>query len=406
MRHRRTKSSGTGYALQSSGGALARPVVGYPQEDPSSVGASAGASVEAVGASFGASFKASLRTSSAVLTSMSLILLVTMTSTPSCSAAQFQDADVPLEANATPPKLPMTAGNSHAAADDSHVLHGKAEVTEITKDKNLKDWQAAQFYAQGTKALDAKKIKLAADLFKRAGDDFDAADDLKFEAQARYAEAQARRLLGEANKATKLYQRSIELFKEYDPLSPYLKPSLDYLKSVAPQLTGQVAMEKARLTLLTAPTRIVTVDRNVTLKAGLSEYGSNKLMAQKAVSDVSSNYVQNTIHKAFLRMTCLETAELGSNDITAENRWYPLITDGRTVTMSTTSDFMAPAIKVKINARYYNVTVDLPELGSNRRTVFLLTDGSHIVAIDPATEDMWSLVGDFSIRKRNSPGRS
>lgn len=314
-----------------------------------------------------------------------IVLLGFATAVP--SVASTSDDAVPVEAETTEAQSPE--GNSH-------ILHGKAEVTTTAREKNFRAWQSSQFYTQGTLALNAQNFRLAADLFKRAGDGFDQAEYEKFEAEARFAEAQSRRLLGQAKQATKLYQQAIQLFKEYDPLSPYLKPALDDLKIVAPQLAGQVAMEKARLSLLTQPTRIVTVDRDVTLKAGLSEYGSSKLMAQKATSDVSSDYVHDTIHKAFVRMTCLETAELGSNYITAEHRWYPLITSGRTVTIATHSGFTAPEIKVKINARFYYVPLDLPELGTNRRTVFLLTDGSHIIAIDPSTEDMWSLIGDFS----------
>jgi hypothetical protein len=60
---------------------------------------------------------------------------------------------------------------------------------------------------------------------------------------------------------------------------------------------------------------------------------------------------------------------------------------------------MAPMISIRINGRPYNIAVDLPDLGTSQRTVFLLTDGMHIVAIDPATEDMWKLNADFTGKK-------
>jgi tetratricopeptide (TPR) repeat protein len=276
----------------------------------------------------------------------------------------------------------------------SRVLQGKAEAVSI-REKNMRAFQASQLYKQGALALDKKNYKLAADLFKRAGDGFDMDGSEKFQAQAKFAEAQSRRLLGQTDKASKLFQAAIDLFNEYDPLSPYLKAALDNVKKLSPALTAQVTRDQARLRMLEVPTRIVTVDRNVVLKGGLSDFGSQKLLAQKATSDVQSDYVNKTVHKAFVRMTCLETAELGSNYQTAENRWYPLLASGRTLAIGASQDFLSPSISVKINERFYNVAVDLPDIGSSKRTVFLLTDGSHIVAIEPNSEDMWSLVGDF-----------
>jgi len=284
------------------------------------------------------------------------------------------------------------AASSGDSGSSPKVLHGNAEVTAARD--NFKAWQASKLYEQGAMALDAKNMRLAAECFKRAAPGFDQPGYEKFEAQAKFAEAQSRRLLGQTKESARLYQAAIDLFNEYDPLSPYLKAALDNLPKVAPNLKGKVETDKARLRALTLPTRIMRVDRNVALKGGLSEYGS-KLLAQKALVDVPSDYVKEVMHKAFVKMTCLETADLGSNYITAQNRWYPLISNGKTVAISASSSFMVPTIAVKINERSYNVGVDLPGLGTSKRTVFLLTDGCHIIAIDPNTEDMWNLDSDF-----------
>ena len=312
-------------------------------------------------------------------------------------------ANQPGDATGAEPPIPVPssvgAGSSVASTTSGtgggvKMLQGKAESISF-KDRNFRAWQSSQFYQQGALALDRKNFKLAADLFKRAGNGFDMEGSEKFQAESLFAEAQSRRLLGQTDKASKLYQAAIDLFNEYDPLSPYLKAALDNLKKVSPSLAAQVSRDEARLKALTIPTSIMRVDRNVVLKGGLSDFGSQKLLAQKATSDVQSDYVNKTVHKAFVKMTCLETAELGSNSITAENRWYPLIANGRTVAIGASSDFLAPSISIKINERFYNVAVELPEIGSTKRTVFLLTDGNHIVAIEPSSEDMWSLVGDF-----------
>jgi hypothetical protein len=292
------------------------------------------------------------------------------------------------------PAIPKGAENS--ASVDANVLKGKAEMSTSRGNPELRAWQASQTYKQAIAALDGKNFKVAANLFKSAAGGFDQAGYEKYQAQALFAEAQSRRMSGQSKEASKCYQAAIDMFNEYDPLSPYLKPALDYLKKVSPNLKGKVDTQKARLDAILIPTRIMTVDRNVVLKGSLTDFGDQKLLAQKATADVPKGYVDETIHKAFIRMTCLETAELGSNYITAENRWYPLIASGKTVILSASNDFLAPSISVKINHRPYNVAVDLPGIGVNKRTVFLLTDGNHLIAIDPSTEDMWSLMSDFS----------
>jgi hypothetical protein len=292
--------------------------------------------------------------------------------------------------------VPTTDGPDAKPAPDNNakILKGKAE-TRVVKDANLRAWQASQVYKQATLALNKNNLRLAADLFKKAGEGFDIDGCEKFQAQAFFAEAQTRRLLGQTDQASKLYQAAIDLFNDYDPLSPYLKGALDNLKKVSPKLAGQVMTQEARLNALMIPTTIMKVDRNVVLKGGLSDFGSANLLAEKGTADVQSAEINKVVHQAFVRMTCLETAELGSNSITAENRWYPLLANGRTVAIGASSDFLTPSIKVRINERFYNIGVELPGIGSSKRTVFLLTDGNHIVAIEPNSEDMWSLVGDF-----------
>jgi hypothetical protein len=305
------------------------------------------------------------------------------------------------------PKAALVPPTATTLPQPAQKLEGRAEVNAL-RDPNVL-MKAGQSYRQGVAALSVKNVRAAADLFKLAGDQLETiTGQEQFLGEARYAEAQSRRLLGQTDAAARLYQAAIDLFKEYDPLSPYLKGSLDSLKKLKPGLSGKVAQDEWRLKALANPTQIITVDRNVRLKGRISDAGV-RLSAEKAASDVESGYVRDTVHQAFLKMTCLETAELGSNYNTAQARWLPLLADGQTASLTTSSDLNTPSISVKLNGRYYNVLVALPELSANRRTVFLLTDGSKIIAIDPSTEDVWLMVAkfgnpkgpDFSWRKLN-----
>ncbi|MBX9772073.1 MAG: hypothetical protein K2X29_11920, partial [Candidatus Obscuribacterales bacterium] len=111
----------------------------------------------------------------------------------------------------------------------------------------------------------------------------------------------------------------------------------------------------------------------------------------KAVLDVEKKFIDDSIHQCFVEMTCLETAEIGSNSTNATNRWVPLMAYGKTVAVNATDDLTCPVINVKINGRPYSVSVSLPELGAALRTVLLVTDGAKICAIDPYSNDIWLL---------------
>jgi len=274
-------------------------------------------------------------------------------------------------------------------------LEGKAEVNSIKDEKTAA--LAAQAYKQGVMALSSRNGQLAAECFKRAGDLFEAVlGDEKYLAEARYAEAQSRRMIGQIDASSKLYQAAVDLFQEYDPLSPYLKGALDSLKKTNPTLTGKVNQAEAQLQAMKNPTKVMLVDRNIVLKGGVTDSGPIRLIAEKATSDVATAYVTKNVHQAFIKMTCLETAELGSNYNTADARWLPLISNGKTVTLSASSDdYLAPMISVKLNGKMYNVVIDLPDLTASKKTVFLLTDGRNIIAIDPSTEDVWLMLTKF-----------
>ncbi len=309
----------------------------------------------------------------------------------SCLAAESGEREK-LSAVSAPSLAPEPQDKSERP---SVKLDGKLEIN-TTRDNAERSLKAGTYYRQGVAALGGKNIKAAADFFKKSADLLESnVGEEKYLAEARFAQAQAQRQIGQISEASKTYQAAVDLFMEYDPLSPYLKASLDSLKEIDPALKGKVAQDEAKLKALQNPTRIITVDRSIKLKGSVLDSGNVKLLEEKATSDVASAFVRKNVKEAFVKMTCLETAELGSNYNTAEARWLPLISNGKTVTISASSDFLAPMISVKLNGRMYNVAVDLPELSMNQRTVFLLTDGRNVIAIDPASEDVWLMMAKF-----------
>jgi hypothetical protein len=269
-------------------------------------------------------------------------------------------------------------------------FEGKAEVT-VAEDNAARAQNATRFYKLGVKALDKRDYNGAALDFMHAGDILQSLSGCeKFLAEARFAEAQARRLAGQKVTAARLYQSAVDLFEEYDPLNAYLKAALDNLRPLKPELKGKINQSEVRLNALANTNRLITVDRNIVLKGGISDNGI--ILTDVEHAKLDNDFIRKTVYKAFCEMTCIETTALGSNSITAETRWLPLIAKGSVVSFSTSSsNFLNPLITIKLNGRYFTVPVDLPGLSANRRTVYLLTDGAHIIAIDPAKETVWSL---------------
>jgi tetratricopeptide (TPR) repeat protein len=317
-------------------------------------------------------------------------------------SAKKSDEKTSLKSGSTESSVPSEAGPDSAPvaptkkAAKGDVLKGSAEVTRSNEDNQLRAWRAAQLYKQGVACLGLRNFKFAAEYFKQSGDLFETTFGYeKALAESRYAEAQARRLLGQTQQASKLYQAAIDLFQEYDPLSPYLKGAMDTLKNISPNLKAGLAKSEFRFQALKLNNRVVSIDRNVILKGRVTDDGQARLMAEKALLDLGSDYVKKTIHKAFVRMTCLETTDIGSNYNNADDRWLPLIANGKTVALTASQDGINPIITLKLNERLVNTSVDLPGLAGSKRTVLLLTDGHSVIAIDPGTEDIWKLVPSF-----------
>ena len=293
--------------------------------------------------------------------------------------------------------VPSVGSFNRNDKNKSIILHGKAEMVE-RHDSALHALEASRMYQRGVLCLSSKRYGVAADCFKSAGDQFAlSVGNEKFLAEARFAEAQSRRMLGQKQAATQLYQEAADLFQQYDPLSPYLKAALDNLNLPSPGLHGRVSQAQANLKTLSAASSIQSVEKDVYLKGGATDLESGtQWHSGRGTADVTNAFIKKTVLQAFVKMTCLETAELGSNYYTAADRYVPLKANGKTVALSATSGFMAPVVRIRLNGRFYSVGIDLPDLSSSRRTVYLVTDGRNVLAIDPATYDVWKLYAKFN----------
>ncbi len=300
-------------------------------------------------------------------------------------------------------------------------LEGKAEMAAPLF-TNLREWQASQYYKQGVSALSVNNLYGAAEQFRIAEAGFAMANNGRFQAQAKYAEAQTRRMLRQNAQAATLYAAAAELFRKYDPTSPYLKASIDQVgllsmvgktapnnkKPLQGQATENELPPEQQLKSLPAMTdhvdKVVPLSGSVTqlaggikvdsLKDGDFFNGGNQLPKAAAVN-VSDAYVKNTVLKAFTDMTCLEFAALGGNYYTAPDLYSSFKVNGKAIVVGASDQAFSPSIKLTINGKQATVAMDLPGMSRHSKNILLVTDEQHVLAMDPRTKDTWKLVTSF-----------
>ncbi len=304
-------------------------------------------------------------------------------------------------------------GGQAPSSSPTLKLEGHAEVQQIQRD--MQAWQASQTYRQGAYLMSVKDYASAADAFKQAGDGFLASlGEGKFCAESRFAEAQCRRLMGQKARSAELFQIALDMFRNYDPHNPFLKAAQAYVdqsQGGSPKLHGHTA-KLASATSTAVPTPIFRpsegfVDPNIrltanvtTLQGGVKEddifTGSKMYAEQPTAADISDKFVHDTVYKAFLEMNCLEMAALGGNYYTAPESYKSLKASGKSLVIGGADSTACPQVTMKLNGRDYPIQMNLPGISKGRKNVLVATDGLHVVAIDPQTNETWRLVPQFS----------
>ena len=279
-------------------------------------------------------------------------------------------------------------------------------------------------YQQGWYALGHQQFQIAADYFQIAGDQLEAGTgQSRFLAEARFAEAQTRRLMGQYDRSADLYKRAIAVFQQVDPTSFYLRAAHQALKEMGkaayapvtkkaplkgvvkkqtdPELTplfpkedtmhvGQDVVLSSRVTKLDNGTSILN------LADGAFFNRSRGMLTQTAAVDVSDNFVKDCVKKAWLKMNCLEMTTLGATHYSAPAEYKAIKSGGTPVAVGGGNDLTCPIAELKLNGKMYKVPMDLPHISPNSKNVLLVTDGRHVLALDPRTNDTWKLCANFS----------
>ncbi len=297
--------------------------------------------------------------------------------TPAPAAPTSAEANSAVPASAEPTSTEVgSAAPISTGTGKRYVLQGKTEVIDF----KLSEYDA---YKKGMAALDRRSYADAEIQFRagaaKLGEGYE-----KYRAECNFFEAKCLMMTGRADQAVSLLKAAIALFDQHDPRNPY---KLAAEKQVGDLISGRARMDTAMLQGRTNMQRArLSVDENITLYARLASDASDPVLLR-----ADKEAIKTTIHDCFAEMTCLETAEIGSNVYTAMGKWQPLLVKGEPAAI----EFGAkpPVINVKVNGQLKEISVNLPMVNGLRR-ILLATDNERVAAIDVDNNDTWLLLMD------------
>jgi hypothetical protein len=285
------------------------------------------------------------------------------------SAGAADEPQAVANREATP--APVTTGSRGRP-----ILQGKTEVVEY----RLSDQED---YQKGMAAMERKNYAAAENFFQagaaQLGEGYE-----KYRAECLYFQGKALVLAGRSDTAVYVFQKAVALFDQYDPSNPY---KLAASKQYSELSSGRAKFDSHNLTGRTGiPLARVSVDQQVTLAAGISNDNSLPHLLQ-----VKEDTIPKTVQNCFAEMTCLETAELGSNIYNAVGRWQPLMVENVPAAFATANS--PPVVNVRVSGRLYRIA--LPQFRSLRK-IMLVTDNEKICAVDLDNFETWLLRMDLN----------
>lgn len=318
-------------------------------------------------------------------------------------SAEPSDRSVPPSGKAakpsdTPPESP-DAGSVVTPIDQSDLsgsstppLQGGTEVTEIVLDE-------VPLYKQALKSINEEDYGRAVYYLKDLNAQLADEGYEPYLAECTYLEAGCHQMLNRMNAAVDMYRKAFELFEKFDAQNP-LKNKAWHQYSELKKLKAQEGVQQVRLQAGIDQTKLLAgiQKRHVPLvsQRGRFAIDPDALLVvndnnRGALLEVNDRTVLPKIVKeCFSEMSCLETAEIGSNVTNAEDRWFPLMVQGKSAAFSMNGSGH-PTFRASVNGRSYLFDVILPDLASGVRKVLLVTNKEKICAVDVDSFDTWLL---------------
>jgi len=280
-----------------------------------------------------------------------------------------------LAGNATETSQTQTeVGKKETTASGPNILMGNTAMVEYELDD-------IDSYREAMTQLQKRNFSGAEHLFKKTAALLGEGHE-KYRAECLYFQAGCLVMMGKIEEATSLYKAAVNLFEQYDYGSPYKPIAITQLNDLH---SAKSAADKDKLysSIATQHARI-SIDQHIGLAGGVT--GGNTI--HPFLVRVERTSIPETVYNCFAQMSCLETAEIGSNMTNAASRFQPLLVEGNPAAFAIGASY--PVINVKVNGHPYKINVKLPSLRGSRE-ILLVSDKEKICALDLNSYETWLL---------------
>lgn len=282
------------------------------------------------------------------------------------------------------------AGAGLKTASSRTLLQGKTEKLDIILEDN-KLYQVAmkaiarKDYADGIRYLQMMEAQL------------DKAGHEPYLAQCMFYEAGCHKGLKRMQAAMDTYHKAFELYEKYDASNP-LKGSAWKEYETLRAMKGRMDSNPLQGNVNSSALQAQIEQRNMLLELQKAQFAINPNVTLHAKANTAeallrcndAEILPKIVKECFSQMSCLETAEIGSNATNAVHRWMPLRVSGATAAFAVT-DTAKPAFRATVNGRSYLFDINLPGLGPGIRKILVVTNLQKICAVDVDTYDTWLL---------------
>ena len=269
-------------------------------------------------------------------------------------------------------------------------LEGKTEHTEIILEDTI-------LYKQAMKSMAKKDYSDALRYLQLLTPKFDVGQE-PLKAQVKFYEAECHQNLKRMRAAMDTYKEAYDLFAKYDSSNPLKGKAIEQYQVLKVQQARMGSGSPLEASVQSNTLQGAAKKQNVAFVPRKGQYDINPNALLEVHEDnkavllrvKESEVLPKIVKECFSDMTCLETAEIGSNVTNADRRWTPLKLAGETAALAI-NGVKNPAFRATVNGRSYRFDIVLPGLKPGMRKVLVVTDSEKICAVDVDTMDTWLL---------------
>ncbi|HMO24531.1 MAG TPA: hypothetical protein PKC98_26505, partial [Candidatus Melainabacteria bacterium] len=236
------------------------------------------------------------------------------------------------------------AGAGLKTASSRTLLQGKTEKLDIILEDN-------KLYQVAMKAIARKDYSDGIRYLQMMEAQLDKAGHEPYLAQCMFYEAGCHKGLKRMQAAMDTYHKAFELYEKYDASNP-LKGSAWKEYETLRAMKGRMDSNPLQGNVNSSALQAQIEQRNMLLELQKAQFAINPNVTLHAKANTADTLLRcndaeilpKIVKECFSQMSCLETAEIGSNATNAVHRWMPLRVSGATAAFAVT-DTAKPAFR-------------------------------------------------------------